>query len=566
MTRQRREVVRPKPDRILDYREFPILYVDDERENLRTFELGFRREFSIFTASCAEEALEIINEKPVAIVLSDQKMPGMPGTEFLSRVAELDPKTVRILVTAFGDASTLEDAINSGSIYRFIPKPWIPEEMRLTVRRGIEVYALDRERDHLVKELTLLNQVSKRINQELELEALLELLVNTVTADFGYDAASILIRDRKTDSLQWRQSSPADSSINRVLAGVEISESAAPEFFRRLKEGKAQVLRAREVLDLERPVREWVTEVSADETFVIPLLGMESLVGSLVVDNRRGGGRFSAEDRTLLEGLGNQAVIAIENARLVDDLRRSREQIMRSDRLGTLGTLAAGLAHEINNPLVSIRTFMSMAPKKREDEDPEFWNEYHSLATEEVERIRRLVETMRQLGRADSKQAPREDVDFEKLVAQVFTLVQREASRKGIQVNVDVQSNLSGFVGVRDQIHQLIMNLALNAIYSTPDDGSVECRVLEDDNGESMIIEVTDTGEGISEDDLERIFDPFFTTKGPDQGTGLGLMICHRIVVDHGGAIEVSSREGVGSVFRVRLPLTGGRGSRGPDD
>jgi signal transduction histidine kinase/FixJ family two-component response regulator len=547
-------MVRPKPDQILDYREFPVLYVDDEHENLRIFELAFRRDFSIVTAEDAEKGLEIINERPVAVVLSDQRMPGMTGTEFLAQVAELDRKTVRILVTAYGDVSTLEKAINKVSIYRFVPKPWTPEDMRLTVRRGIEVYALDRERDQLMRELTLLNQVSKTINQELELATLLQLLVKTLTEDFGYDAAGIMIFDKKKNALEWREFSERDAEIGVALARKSITAEAAPKFFEALDHGKTQTLSAENILEMERPVKEWVTEVAADETLVVPLYGKDALVGALVIDNRRGRAGFSAEDWTLIEGLANQAVIAIENARLVEDLRRSREQIMRSDRLGTLGTLAAGLAHEINNPLVSIRTFLSMAPIKREEEDPAFWSEYHALAFEEVERIRRLVETMRQLGRGDGAGAPREYFDLASLIGQVITLVQREAIRKDVEIQLKVVPSEAWLTGVRDQIQQLVMNLVLNAICAAPENGKVVLRARDGNESKSVVIEVIDDGEGISEEHLERIFDPFFTTKGPDQGTGLGLMICHRIVSDHSGSIEVDSRVGEGSTFRVELP------------
>jgi signal transduction histidine kinase len=469
--------VRPRPDQILDYREYPVLYVDDEIENLRIFELSFRRDFSVLVASNAEDGLEIINERPVAIVLSDQRMPGMAGTEFLSRVAKLDPKTVRVLVTAYGDARTLENAINSGSIYRFVPKPWTPAEMRVTVRRGIEVYALDRERDQLVRELTLLNQVSKTISQELEFDALLDLVVKTLTDDFGYDGAGIMLLERKENSLKWRKFSPDEGDLPRSLRDVSICDRTAPKFFRLLCEGKTQLLVAGEILEMERPVREWITAVAAEETLVIPLEGRDALVGALIVDNRRGRGCFTSEDWTLLEGLANQAVIAIENARLIEDLRRSREQIMRSDRLGTLGTLAAGLAHEINNPLVSIRTFMSMAPSKRNDDDPEFWCDYHALASEEVERIRRLVETMRQLGRGDGVRVGCEDVDLEKLVGQVITLVQREARRKNVEISLEIGEGIGGLVAVRDQIHQLVMNLVLNAVCAAPSNDG--CRTRE---------------------------------------------------------------------------------------
>ena len=258
-------------------------------------------------------------------------------------------------------------------------------------------------------------------------------------------------------------------------------------------------------------------------------------------------------------------MIAIQNARLVEDLRRSREQILRADRLGTLGTLAAGLAHEINNPLVSIHTFLSMAPQKRGEDDPEFWGDYHELATREVDRIRGLVDTMRRLGRGGSGPAPREAVDVCELALEVTTLLQREAGRADVTLRVEPQPGAPKLTAVRDHLQQVLLNLGLNAIHASSAGGEVRIRVGADPSGEALCLEVSDDGAGISEEDLDRVFDPFFTTKGPDQGTGLGLMICHRLVSDHGGAIEVVSREGEGTTFRVRLPLSDlGAGAASP--
>ena len=159
--------MRPKPTRLLDHREYPVLYVDDEPDNLRIFELTFRRDFTVLTATNAKEGLELLSQHPVAVVLSDQKMPGIQGVEFLRRVRELDSGVVRILVTAYGDAKILGDAINDGNIYRYLPKPWEPEDMRLTVRRAIESYALEAERATLLEELMILNRLSRTIHRDI---------------------------------------------------------------------------------------------------------------------------------------------------------------------------------------------------------------------------------------------------------------------------------------------------------------------------------------------------------------------------------------------------------------
>ena len=544
--------MRASPERLQDHREYPILYVDDEPENLRIFELTFRREFSIVTATSGEEGLAILREQPISLVLSDHRMPGMTGTEFLAKVADLDPNTIRIMVTAYGDVETLQSAINAGSIYRFIPKPWTPEDVRATLRRGIEAYALVREREQLLRELTILNRVSYTLTRELDLDRLLHLLLETLVEEMQYDAAGLLLFDPKEEVVRFERMCPFDDPVEEALKQVRITQAAAPRFLERLREGRAHTLKVGEALDYEGPVRQLVTEIAAEEMVVSPLHGKEGLIGALTVDNRRGGTRFTADDRTLIEGLSNQAAIAIENARLVDDLRRSREQVRRVDRLGTLGTLAAGLAHEINNPLVSIHTFLSMASEKRAEPDGEFWGEYHQLACREVERIRGLVDTMQRLGRGGGNTGPRESVDMALVAQEVVTLLAREAELCHVQLRCEQPDQTPKVRAVSDQMHQVILNLLLNAIAATPAEGEVVVRIAAADQG--VRVDVSDTGPGISPEHMELVFDPFFTTKEPDQGTGLGLMVCHRIITDHDGSIEAHSRKGEGATFSLWLP------------
>jgi signal transduction histidine kinase len=544
--------MRPRPEQLRDHREYPVLYVDDEPENLRIFELTFRREFTILTARSGEEGLALLRAQPVALVLSDHRMPGMTGTEFLAQAAALDPKTVRIMVTAYGDVETLQSAINNGSIYRFIPKPWTPEDVRATLRRGIEAYALDRERDQLLRELTILNRVSASLTRELELDRLLDLLLATLVEEMEYDAAGLFLYDTAEEALTLSRMVPADDPVAGTLRDVRITAAGAPALLEQLGSGRSATLRIADVLEYQGVLRDFVTEIAAEEILVSPLYGKDGLIGALTVDNRRGGQRLTTDDRTLLEGLSNQAAIAIENARLVEDLRRSREQVRRADRLGTLGTLAAGLAHEINNPLVSIHTFLSMAPQKRGEDDVEFWGSYHELTCREVDRIRGLVETMRRLGRGGAVTSPRATVDAAEIVSEVAELLRREAELGRVTLRCECAGDTPKLVAVRDQIHQVVLNLALNALAATPAGGEIVLRTGGANGG--LRLEVSDTGPGIPPEHIDQIFDPFFTTRGPDEGSGLGLMVCHRIVTDHGGSIEVRSREGAGATFSIWLP------------
>ena len=552
--------MRPKPSRLMDHREYPVLYVDDEQDNLRIFDLTFRRDFTVLTANSAREGLELLAQHPVAVVLSDQKMPGVEGVEFLRQVRELDTRTLRILVTAYGDAKILGDAINDGNIYRYVAKPWEPDDLRLTIQRAIEAYALEAERATLLDELTILNRLSRTIHRDIDRGRLHDTLLEAMRDELDFDGAALLLRDADADRLVFAANHP-DDEVALGLADLAFDEGNARTFVDCVLKGDAQRLQGDDALEYEPAVRRWLTEVSAEEIFVVPLVGKERVVGALAVDNRRGGQGLGVDGRVLVEGLATQAVIAIENARLVDDLRRSRAQIRRVDRLGTLGTLAAGLAHEINNPLVSLNTFLSLAPQKRgaADDDPSFWGEYHELACGELQRIKGLVETMSRLGK--SGQAPamaKEPVHLGDIAEQVARLLHREIERAGVSFSLDIGDDLPEVPAVTDQIHQVVLNLALNAIQASRSGGEIRVRVELDGPAEAPIgarLRFQDAGEGISEENLERIFDPFFTTKDPGKGTGLGLMISHQIIADHGGSIEVESTRGEGATFHVRLPL-----------
>lgn len=549
--------MRPKPTRLMDHREYPVLYVDDERDNLRVFQLTFRRDFTLLTAESAKAGLELMAQHPVAVVLSDQKMPGIEGVEFLRQVRELDARAIRILVTAYGDARILGDAINAGNIYRYIPKPWEPEDMRLTVQRAIEAYALEAERATLLEELMILNRLSRTIHREIDRGRLYDTLLTALRDELDFDGCSVLLFDENADRLRFVAHEPEDAVATR-LRDLVIEAGDAPGFFDRLGKGESQLLHGDAAAEFEAPIRTWLTEVAAEELYVVPLVGKERVVGALAVDNRRGGQRLAADGRMLVEGLATQAVIAIENAKLVDDLRRSRAQVRRVDRLGTLGTLAAGLAHEINNPLTSLNTFMTLAPEKRTSDDPSFWGEYHELACGELERIRGLVEAMSRLGRGGP--APtngKSEVDVAEVVKQVVRLLHRETEQAGVTIHLHVSNDVPKVAAVRDQIHQVCLNLALNAIQASRSGGSISIAVDPDGPMTAptgVRIRFQDAGEGISEENLEKIFDPFFTTKDPDKGTGLGLMISHQIIADHGGSIEVESAPGDGATFYVRLP------------
>jgi len=545
--------LRARPDRILDYREYPVLYVDDEPERRRIFELTFRREFKVLTASCGEEALERIHGTPIALVLSDQRMPGMPAVELLARAHAVDPRTVRMLLTASGDPETLGGAIDHGTVSRLVPGSWAPDAMRDTLRRGIEHYAIDRERDQLLRELTLLTRVAKSLTQELAFSPLIDLILATAIEDLGYDAAALLLFDRGGERLVWERFAPREDGVSEALRGIELSPHTAPAFLRRLCDGEAQLLALDQALALEGAMRRWVTEVAAEEILVVPLLGRERPLGALTLDNRRGGRRFSIDDHTLLEGLAGQAAIAIENARVVEGLRRSQEELRRGAGLDALGSLAAGLAHEINNPLVSIHTFLQLAQEKRGESDAAFWGDYRDLACRDLDRIRDLVADLQRLHPEAGAEERRELLDPGELARELAARHLEEASRVEVVLRVDEEPGAAKIFAARAPLQRALGQLVHRALGAAPACGEVAIRVGPDAASGGVLLEIRGRDDGKPGELLEGVFEPLLA-RGAERAPGLGLLLCQRVVSDHGGCIELRAHEGEDTALCVRLP------------
>jgi signal transduction histidine kinase len=284
----------------------------------------------------------------------------------------------------------------------------------------------------------------------------------------------------------------------------------------------------------------------------IPLILKGQLIGIINLGYKFNKDIYSHEDIELLSTLANQTAIAIENARLYEDLKRSKSYIRRADRLASLGTLTAGLAHEIRNPLVAIKTLTQLLPERLDDE--EFRNQFLQIASGEVDRISSLVTELLDFARPSDPKLELEDINA--VLDGMILLVSTETKKKQINIIKNYAADLPPLQIDREQIKQVFLNILLNGIEATSENGKimVQTRSFLKPGGDTYIqVEFTDTGCGIPEDYLEDIFNPFFTTKS--SGSGLGLSISNQIIQDHRGYIDVESQLGKGSSFFINLPV-----------
>jgi nitrogen-specific signal transduction histidine kinase len=281
----------------------------------------------------------------------------------------------------------------------------------------------------------------------------------------------------------------------------------------------------------------------------VPMMLDDKLIGIMGVGEKINRQMFFVSDLRLLETLATEISLTVR-------YRRMQEEFLRKNKLAELGTVAAGVAHEIRNPLASIRTFAQLLPTKMDD--PEFKNEFSQLVLKDVDRITKVVETM--LAFARPAQVTVSDYPVSDLVDEALLLVQPRLKSKRIELVKEFHSQPVLRVD-KQQVLQVLLNLLNNAIDVLPEQGRIRVttgiRPLESTtDGEVRdfaFIEVADNGPGIPAAVRHRIFDPFFTTK--KEGTGLGLSISQKIIRDHGGNISVVSTEGHGASFRVNLPM-----------
>ncbi len=400
-----------------------------------------------------------------------------------------------------------------------------------------------------------LEEFSRAVVTILNFDHLTSRIVQTLVQTLGphhailylYDPQRLLYRGYA----RYPESSPP--------ATLESTFDGAHFFPRWLKAQGRIVIRE----ELQTEMKNHETRAAADELGLmeaeacIPLINQDRLIGFCNLGQKKNREMYTNEDLKFLSTLAQQAAIALDNARLYEDVKRSRFLMMRTDRLKSLETMAGGFAHEIRNPLTSIKTFVELAVDRRDD--PEFMSEFSKIAREDVLRIERLIREMLDYARQKDRQISNEDVN--EVVASSSYFMRIEADKHQIRFENALATDLPRVSMDRQQIRQVFLNLYLNAIDAIgrkPGAITTRTQKFSKDNKDWVQISVSDTGYGISPEHLAHIFDPFFTTKHESterEGTGLGLSIVHQIIEDHGGFITVESAPTQGATFMVHLPV-----------
>ena len=495
-----------------------LLIVDDEKPIVDSLQGLFRRDYQVFTGMSAEEGLAVIAREKIDVVLSDQRMSPVDGTEFLVQVRAKSPDTVRILVTGYADIESVIRAVIYGQIYGYVTKPWKPDELETLVKQAVRHLELIEENARLTVELREANvgleaKVAERTAELEDLEQYKEGIISNLTSGL-----LVTDGDGRITSLN-----PAAGKILEIqqpsgMKGRAVSEHERLQYFseaitRTMAEGK---------LDYQE--------------FTIPLSTGET--------------QYIGYGTSVLSGTLGQPRGVIVIFRDTTEKRRFEEQMVQSEKLAAIGELAGGVAHEINNPLGVILGFTQLLLKQD-------WADGVKQKLKHIEsqtfRCKTIVTNLLKFARKPKVETTL--VNLTQVMQETVDILRRQLEVDNVQIDTKIGPGPVFVRANENELQQVFFNLIVNAKDAMEKGGKLTIKVYAE--VDEALVTVSDTGPGIPPQIIEKIWNPFFTTKAPGKGTGLGLSITRTLVQKSQGTIDLESVVGEGTTFKLKFPLVG---------
>jgi two-component system NtrC family sensor kinase len=494
--------------------ETTLLVVDDDDNVRRALRRVLRRtSCRVLDAPEAGSAIALLEQNAVQVVVSDYRMPGMSGVEFLRAVKERWPRIQRVLLTGQADSTAIEEAVNRSEIFRFIWKPWDDAHLLITIQSAIDQFWILEENARLQGLLGERNADLERLNRDLD----------------GKLAArsQALVRAAQ----EWRACFDAIGDPLAILRGGGCEVVRANTSFARAAGVTPHRLAGLRCADHAYGA------IPCPSRCLMPAAGAER-------ETTFGDRTWHVRSFPFDEEEPGAAVVVFKD---VTDEREVTRRLFHAEKMSAIGQLAGGVAHEINNPLGGILAFAQlMGQEERSADDAENLR----LIQDAAMRAKRIVESLLRFSRR-----PREEekgpVELAQVLEEALFLVLPQLKEGKVEVVREFGPATAR--GNANQLQQIALNLLVNAIQAVAGTGRITVACGPAGPG-SVRLSVADTGPGVRPEHAKRIFEPFFTTKPEGQGTGLGLSICYQIAEEHGGTIRLEPTEARGACFVLELP------------
>ena len=398
--------------------------------------------------------------------------------------------------------------------------------------------------------------------ETLDIDEILRLVLEGVIKNIGFDRARLYLVNERRDVLECKMAVGVDVE---KIKGIELPlDPEASIVSRSVMEKKPYIIPDARMDPRVNPVLK--EKFNLHSLVVIPLFTKEKALGAIAADHTEPGRRLTQETLDSVMRFAQQAGLAIQNASMYQelknfsrqmeekiqkttaDLRKTESQLIRSEKLAALGQLAAGIAHEIRNPLTSINILIHSLRERLPSENSQ--QEDLKVIEEEIHRMNEIVNQFLRFAKPASPLL--EKTDVLSIVEETLQLLRPQIEKQRIVVEKEFQA-LPMIQMDPEQMKQAMLNLLLNAIQAMPQGGQLTLSGRNSKEGQWIHLSIEDSGMGISPENIDKLFDPFFSTK--EGGIGLGLSITHRIIDQHHGKIEVENAPEKGTIFTVWLPI-----------
>ena len=546
-----------------------ILILDDEPGIILLCQrLLERAGFQVVASSSPDEALQLLEEKTIDLLLVDIRMPGMDGFQVIDRARQLHPDLAVEVMTGFGTVETAIEALRRGADW-LILKPFEGNELVQSVQRALEQSQHKQDQIRL-QALRPLFDITEALFTETNPRRLQTLVLNAVCGHLHCSHAEYY----QAAAPEAAEAQPEKVHRMRLVGGLHypgqhiqpkprpVTASTFEPIARRANQLRLPVL-----IQVDGPGDAQLQVLLAQRglgSVLCAQLAMKAgagVAGILFAARDQDEPRFRAADLDMFVIFSRQAAVAFENARLHAELRAyirqledSQRALVQAEKMAIAGRLTTSIAHEINNPLQAVQNCLHLAG--RQQLPAEQRQHYLSLARDELDRLMLTVQRMLDFYRPVA--LDRKLVDLNLLINNVISLLEQQFTDHHVTVHSSLMPQLPLVMAVSNQIQQVILNLLLNAVEAMKDGGSIhiETSINPSDAGEIEIL-IEDTGPGIQPSQRKHIFEPFVSTK--EHGTGLGLTVSYGIITAHGGNLDLVDTRKLsvnrGACFRITLPI-----------
>ncbi len=408
--------------------------------------------------------------------------------------------------------------------------------------------------------LATLNAISTTISSSLDLNEVLNETTGEIREIIGSDCVRIYLLDTERGILNLTAHKGLSSEF---VKKIHVRSRKVGDGFlgQTIQTRKVQVVD--NLLPSADPYVNHLLKEGFKSTAYIPLVSRGESIGVMVVSSHAAF-KFSADFIEFLKAIGNQIGVAVHKANLYEDLKKAyqelkdaQEQVIRAEKLASLGKLSATIAHEINNPIAAVLTYVRLLMKLVEmkrftPERVEDISRYLNTMDAEISRCGEIVKNLLAFSRQSKiRMKPH---SMKEIVERTLMLIAHDLELKEIRLVKNIEANLPHIQCDFMQIQQALLNVMSNASEAMTKGGTLSVNVMKSKEDGFIDVVIQDTGCGIPKEDLKNIFEPFFTTKEEGKGVGLGLSVAYGIITKHQGTIEVESKPGEGSAFTIRLP------------